>query len=321
MVAATAETPSGVMYRCCKQFGHINFNDLAVMVFSDAFNYGGAPMRERLTERTFLSRVVTRALPGDFPERAFKPFPELAESICARFLSAHPGIAGKREVIAFLAGPACEDMCAALRAYGTDDILYRNIIGRLQQMELASETDKATLLMLQFIATGCLGDPARAAELTQEYTRRLFSAGFRTALPHEGEAPSGIAEEDVDTHLGLCRIIDGKLKMPAYPLSTEEAGTEIGLFATGPCAINDVDQTVSRRHLRIVRDSSGRWYAQGLGSTNGTTVIRGDTKTEETIEAPRGKRSGSDASKPIRIYPSDILCLAGTTRFMVLELA
>ena len=321
MVANTEETPSGVMYRCCKQFGHINFNDLAAMVFSDTFNYGGAPMRERLTERTFLSRVVTRALPGDFPERAFRPFPELAEAVCARLLAAHPGIAGKREVIAYLAGPACEDMCMALRAYGANDILYRNIVGRLQQMELSNETDKATLLVLQFIATGCLGDSARAAELTQEYTRRIFSAGFRTALPHEGEAPVGIAEEDADTHLGLCRIIDGKLKMPAHPLSTDEFGTEIGLFATGPCAINDVDQTVSRRHVRIVRDSAGRWYAQGLGSTNGTTVIRGDTKVEEPIELPRDQRSASEASKPVRIYPSDILCLAGTTRFMVLELA
>ena len=49
---------------------------------------------------------------------------------------------------------------------------------------------------------------------------------------------------------------------------------------------NDVDIDVSRKHLRIFEDGSA-WHAQGLGSTNGTTLISGADKSITEIE-PQG---------------------------------
>ena len=309
------------MYRCFKQFGHIAINELANLLFNESYSYGGTPIHERLTERTFLSRVVTHAEPGTFSERAFNNFPSSAERVCSRVFSSYPKAEGKLQVVELFAGDACEDMAAALRAYGLNDILYCNVIGKLYQMELSSVADKAMLLILMTIATGCLGNPERAAEITQEHTMRILSSGFRTAAAHESDVADVVGALDTSARLGLCRIVGGKLRLPAYPLADDGNDTEIGLLATDAGAINDVEDTVSRRHLRIFRDEQGRWFAQGLGSTNGTTVIRGDTKLEEPIELPAKQRTGRDASQPVRIYPSDVLCLAGSTKFMVLELA
>ena len=320
-MAASAESPSSVMYDCFKQFASLSIKEVANTVFAEGFSYGGVPIRARFEERTFLTRVIKNAQPGDFNERSFSDFPTAAMNLCAKVLARKPGKAGKDEAVRYFAGEACETMCDSLRAYGLNDILYRNIIGRVEQMELSNDVDKVTLLLLQFVATGCLGDPARAAQITQDFSRRILMSDFRTQASYEGDHPQLDDILDADLQLGLCRILDGKLRMPAFVLSTDEAGTEIGSLASSSSAINDVDAYVSKRHARVYRDASGAWYVVGLGSTNGTTVIRGDTKEEQVVELPRSQRSDAEEAHPVRIYPSDILRLGYTTDFMVLELA
>lgn len=314
------ETPSSIMYGCLKQFASIKNNELARVLFSDSFGYGGKPIIDRLGERTLLSRTIVHAAPGDFPERAFAAFPESAISICGMMSAKHPGAAGKAEIISYLSGEACDAMCDSLTALGLNGTLYRNITSRVSQMELSNLTDKATLLVLQFISTGCLGNPQRATEITQEFARHILSSSFRTDIAREGDTPA-IMPENTDVRYGLCRIVNGKMRMPTYPLSTSPEGTEIGSLTTAANAINDVDVTVSRRHLRVYRDESGRWFAQGLGSTNGTTVIRGDSKAEQVVELPRARRGAEPLGEPVQIFASDILRLADTTQFMVLEIA
>lgn len=315
------ETPSSVMYGCLKQFASIKNNELARVLFSETFIYGGKPLVDRLGERTLLSRTIVRAAPGDFSERAFAPFTESAQTVCALMSVKHPGATGKNEIISYLSGEACETMCASLRSLGLNDTLYRNITSRVSQMELSNLTDKATLLVLQFICTGCLGDPSRATEITQDFSRRILSAAsFRTDVAREGEGYP-VTTQALNTRFGLCRIIDGKIRMPTYPLNIGPEGTEIGSLATAAHAINDVDRTVSRRHLLIYRDEDGRWWARGLGSTNGTVVIRGDSKEEQVVEAPRGKREPNSQPVPVQLFASDTLRLADTTEFMILEIA
>lgn len=314
-----AETPSSVMYGCLKQFASIKNNELARILFAETFIYGGKPLVDRLGERTFLSRTVVRSKPGDFSERAFSPFTESAQTVVALMSVKYPGLSGKHVIIDYLSGEACEAMCASLRALGLNDTLYRNITSRVKQMELSNLADKATLLALQFITTGCLGDPTRATEITQEFSRHILNSSFRTAIAQEGD-PISLAASTQDSHFGLCRIVNGKIRMPTYPLRTDSEGTEIGSLTTAPGAINDVGRTVSRRHLLIFRDESGRWWAQGLGSTNGTVVIRGDSKEEQVIEAPRSQREPNAKPEPVQLFPSDTIRLADTTEFMVLEI-
>ncbi len=315
------ETPSSVMYGCMKQFASIKNNELARTLFSDSFNYGGAPMKDRLGERTLLSRTVVRAAPGDFPESAFSDFPGSAISICANILAKYPNPEGKGQVVDYFAGEACNAMCAALQGFGLNDTLYRNMCTHLEQMNLPNESDKATLLILLFISAGCLGDPACAAEITQQFSRRIASSGFRTSIARDDDLSRTVGSPETDSRIGLCRIVGGKLRMPAYLLSTDPEGTEIGSLSTAKGAINDVDATVSKRHVRIFRDADGHWYAEGLGSTNGTTVIRGETKWEEVVEPPRSRRQSNAPAMAVPIFPSDTLCLANSTRFLVLEIA
>ena len=319
-MASDFETPSSIMDSCMKQFGGITNSELARILSSDTFMYGGAPLVSRLNERTLLSRTIVHASPGDFYERAFDDFPQSAQTICSIISKKHEGISGKARIIGYFADDACELMCDALKQAGLNDILYRNITSRVCQMELSSAADKATLLILQFIVSGSLGDPARAAEITQDFSRRIINSSFSTNIAQEGSLTVPEIEEQ-DVRLGLCRVIGGKLRMPAHSLSILPEGTEIGSLATSDASINDVDETVSRHHLRVFRDENGQWYAIGLKSTNGTYVIRGDSRLSMEIEPPNNERTADWKPTPVPIYPSDILCLGSNTRFMVLELA
>lgn len=320
-----SDTPSTVMYTCMKQFGGIKNYELARIVFSDSFSYGGTPIVDRISNRSFLSRMVIRSMPGDFPERAFKPFAVSAQTVYSRLTAKHSGAQGKAEIADYFSGEACEKMRLSLADAGLNELIYRNLAKRLKKMETISISDKAMLLVMLFISTGALGDPARASALVQERMRQIAeSDAIRTEVVTSEFIPT---EQTIVEHtrMGLCRIEDGKMRMPAYTLSLEDEGTEIGLLTTSEHSINDVGSGVSRRHLRIFMNDEGRWFAQGLGSTNGTTVIRGDTGEEEPVELPRRKRMalGTDQqdSPCVELFANDILCLAKHTQFVVLELA
>ena len=185
-------------------------------------------------------------------------------------------------------------------------------------MEQVGISDKAVLVILPFIVTGALGDPSRASAITQEYVRCIASDNLETTIVKTSEMPRYVSEE-TPASLSLCRLIDGKLRMPIYPLSDNTAGTEIGSLASSEGAINDVGAGVSRKHVRIFRGHDGFWYAQGMGSTNGTTVIRADGGVEEPIELPRRKRAPGEEPPTVRIYANDTLRLASSTDFAVLE--
>ena len=312
-------TPSEVMYICMKKFGGIANNDLARIVFSPTFTYGGVPIVNRLDERTFLSRVVVRATPGDFPEGAFRSLPECAQDVYSQLVKRYPKAEGKRSIISYFEEEGCDRMSNCLCSIGLNDALYRNMVSRIDQMGEVSLGDKAVLMILLFIATGALGNPSRASRITLDYARRITSDSFTTEVVTPEEAP---VQRTMDTgiRLGLCRLINGKMRMPAYTLSTDEEGTEIGSLATAEGAINDVGPGVSRRHLRIFRADDGCWYAEGLDSTNGTYVLHADSDDEEPIELPKYMRSANDGSSSVRLFANDTLRLAGNTYFAVLEI-
>ncbi len=354
------DTPSSAMFSAYKEFAQISNKSLASVLLSDSMNYGdGKTPRSRIGERTFLSREVVHAEPGKFPPSFYANLFEAAQQTYRMLVAKHPGDKGKQAMGAFYCLQAADAMCAALRAFGKNDLLYRNMLERLATMSLASEADRLVLMTLQFEVTGCFGDPGRAADMVQEALRKTTAASFRTSIsdgsPMVNSAPSSSAK------LGLCRVVDGNLRPHIYPLRADATGTEIGSLATASGAINDVEPTVSRRHLRIYQDADGEWYAVGLESTNGTILISGADGSESVVEAPRKVRQALAASKstastatpanakatpesakvapasakstpanakaarggsqPVRIQPGDQLVLGGTTRFMVLGLA
>lgn len=80
-----------------------------------------------------------------------------------------------------------------------------------------------------------------------------------------------------------------------------------------------MDGDVSRRHLRVWAED-GRWWAQGLGSTNGSTLISGDTRETRVIEPARVDRERGADYPPVEILNSDTLCLGATTQFLVMQM-
>ena len=323
-MAENGTYPSSIMYETFRRFGGIPHNELVVLLFNPGCRYGGTPILDRCaSNRTFITRNIVHVPPGRFPESAFNDLPQAAERLAGLLFAKYHGAEGRKAVVDYFVGPACDSMCEALRGSGLNDALHRNITDRIGQMELASPADKASLLVLQFIATGCLGDPVRATEITMGRSRQIVNSSFKTDVSYEVEGVSShedAAERPVAA-LGLCRVEGGKLVLPVLPLTTDPAGTEIGSLTIAEHAINDVGDTVSKRHARVYFDGQGSWYVEGLGSTNGTTIIRGDSKAVQVVEPPRAERQPGQEYPPVRLYPSDMLCLADSTRFMVLELA
>ena len=114
---------------------------------------------------------------------------------------------------------------------------------------------------------------------------------------------------------------DGSMRSQVYRISEEPGGTVIGSLACEPRSITDVEGDVSRRHLKIELDD-GSWYAEGLGSTNGTVVFEPGADEPYPIELPRSQRvrAGRGTARR-RIRHGDVLQLGSSTRFLVVRVA
>lgn len=316
------ETPSSVMYADLKDFGRISNHEAALVLLSPDVPYGGTPMRLRASgDRSFLSRDVVHALPGQIPAEQFSNLDTaslyLGREIVRRLGANASAVASLER---HYAGPAGRSMVDALAAFSIDGTLFDNARGRIAQCAYTSPQTKGDLLLMLFVATGCLGDPVSAVRLVYSFAESTLSQGLCTA---ETEVGQGFDEEveapRQDVRLGLLRLVDGAVRGSVLPLSTAPQGTTIGALVSGPNGINAVGMDVSRRHLRVWRAPDGIWYARGLGSTNGTTLISGDTHERICVEPPRSERTPGAEYPPVLLSNSDILCLGASTRFLVMR--
>lgn len=155
-----------------------------------------------------------------------------------------------------------------------------------------------------FIETGCLGDLRQAASDVEVASKKIMGSSFRTV---QG-ATAGFMSFDPQVervNLALARMVGTKIKSGLHPVSHAPEGAVIGSMVTEGDAVVNVDADVSKRHARIWLDG-GKWYIQDLKSTNGTYLIRGDSKAKCPV-----------AGVPVELFASDIICLGATTRFMV----
>lgn len=220
------------------------------------------------------------------------------------------------EVIKHYGGQAAKEMGALLRHYSLDGNLYANAIRRINASPMPESSDKAVLLVMMFLITGCLADPEIAAKTTRGFMAKKLSFTFSTLQPSLAHPDHAAKCADKPIKLGLIRVDNEVACSPIYPLSTSEEGTVIGLLATGSQNINDVDIDVSRNHLRIFKHGN-TWYAQGLGSTNGTTLISGADKSVTVVDP---QEHATKQCPPVKINHGDTLCLGKTTTFLVLKI-
>lgn len=344
---AGRETPSSVMYADLKLFGRISNRDAARLLLSPTYPIGSIPIRERINDRTFLSRDVVHARPQAIVPQRFADIPQASLTLAAKVIAYLGGDEQARaRFLRHYQDEAPRAMRASLDENGLEGTAYANALAKIERVRFSPEKDHGLLYFMLFVATGCLCDPARAAQTVEEFATRQLASELHTietsvgsAFPPSLDAP---AAEARPAGMGLLRVIDGMVKPPLRKLSGERSGTVIGALASGPHGISDVDGDVSRRHLRIWRED-GSWWAQGLGTTNGSTLISGDTREVRVIEPPRREREkarseGANSAStderagaseeaqadglwpPVEIMNSDMLCLGATTRFLVMQI-
>lgn len=310
-------TPSSYMYADLRSFGGISNKAAASDLLTEQTLYGNAVLRDRINERTFLSRQIVHTTPDRVHPEFFADFHKSAQTITSKIVSNLDRPTAYDEIIRHYGEVASRGMAALLDKYSLDGNLYANAVHRINVSPMPETHDKATLLVMMFLVTGCLANPEVAIEITRSFMKKKLPFTFSTLRPTLVDPVTPAKQSDKQTRLGLIRLSGDTVCSSIYPLSTGKEGTIIGLLATGKQNINDVDVDVSRKHLRIFRDGDS-WYAQGLGSTNGTTLISGADKSIRVIEPPK---SANEKLPPIEINNGDTLCLGKTTQFLVLKIA
>ena len=319
-MAQTVESPCGVLFDVYKSFAGISNRDLANVILTSRPLAGGRSPRERaLEDKTYLSRSIVRSKPGDLLPSVFSDFAESAHSLYSMMRSSSRFARTTEQIVACFSGEGAAMMAQACRNFQLDGVLYMNTVRRIMQIQGISEADRAYLLVLLFLQVGCLQDTRQAALDVLQMAERMFSSApeTQTAGSYERENSQEGAFEDV--RLALFRVRNKRLSGSPHLLSVDPQGTEIGYLSMSPESITDVEETVSRRHLLIFRDESGRWFARGLGSRNGSLLISGDDRSEVIIEPPRSRAEGFQ-KRDVQINPGDKLVLARDTIFMVMQM-
>lgn len=126
------ETPRSVMFDDLRKFGGITNRDTAWMLLRSTPMAGGKAPRDRVDERTFLSREVVHA-PVERPRpELFADITQTAQNITARLISNLGGSEMARAMVAeHYSGEAADAMRESLSAYGLDDRIYRNACDRI----------------------------------------------------------------------------------------------------------------------------------------------------------------------------------------------
>ena len=313
-----SETPLSFMFADLKQFAGISNRDAAQMLLTDRPVLGGVSPRDRVSERTFLSREIVHATPGYLPASFFAPFDASMPALAAHMQRKGGRHLSSADIEHHIAQELREPFCAVLASWNINDRLYANAVEHIGAMRLSSDKSRCTLYLMLYCATACLGDPARAIGLTERFAQDRALGSFSTQPADVGENTA--AASPAPSRLGLVRLLDGKITGQIHPLSEDAEGTVIGSLTTGAHAIVDVGPDVSRSHLRIRYDGA-RWVAEPLGSTNGTTVISGEDRHLDVIEPPAQGRTASWQAQPFEVLPGDILNLGASTSFLVLEIA
>ena len=113
----------------------------------------------------------------------FGDFHQSAQTITSKIVSNLANPCAYHEVIEHYGGVAAKEMGALLRHYSLDANLYAIAIRRINASPMSETSDKAVLLVLMFLTTGCLADPEIAARTTHCFMEKKLSFTFSTLRP------------------------------------------------------------------------------------------------------------------------------------------
>ena len=179
---------------------------------------------------------------------------------------------------------------------------------------------KARFTLCSLWQPGALADPVQGVATVERFCDSKTGGHFGTTETTVGRGFMSSLEQPhtVAPNLGLLRThADNCADMQIHPLTRDPRGTVIGSLPKTSPSITDVGADASREHLRIWLEGE-HWYAQGLGSTNGTVLESGAGDGDIVIEPPRDQREPGKIYPPVEIENSDRLHLGLYTTFLVI---
>lgn len=109
-------TPSSYMYSDLRSFGGITNKEAASELLTDRTLCGNGAPRDRINERTFLSRQIVHATPSQVHPEFFADFHQSAQTITSKIVSNLAKPCAYHEVIEHYGGVAAKEMGGSSQA-------------------------------------------------------------------------------------------------------------------------------------------------------------------------------------------------------------
>lgn len=316
-----AETPCSVLYNDIRSFGGLKHLEIARMLINGNSYLGSTLLEKCSSNRSYLTRYIVHRKPDQCAPSIYSDFTvttlNLSAAICSKLGG---GESAYRAIAEHYRGPAANEMMSALTSYKLDSRLYANALNRIDNFDGNAVREKSTLYLMLFVATGALADPVQGVATVERFCDSKTGGHFGTTETTVGRGFMSSLEQPrtVAPNLGLLRThADNCADMQIHPLTRDPRGTVIGSLPKTSPSITDVGADASREHLRIWLEGE-HWYAQGLGSTNGTVLESGAGDGDIVIEPPRDQREPGKVYPPVEIANSDRLHLGLYTTFLVI---
>lgn len=294
------QTPIEVMFSLFKTSFALSHRALAELLLSDRPLTNGRPTAQMVQDTSWLSRTIVHSQPGSLEDRYFADWSCASDRILHKLREKGYSNADIYTTIASATGAIAQ----ALSACGRNGLLYRNAASRLVGCQ-PDKGDRALISIALVISTACWCDPTRA--IAYIMSRFEFAESVKSFTPSSiSFRPCDLKQASIEHAIGLIRIDNELVVGGPYVIEPTAMGSIIGALALEDGAVTDVGPDASAKHLRIFVENNA-WYAQDLGSTNGTHLIRTADNNELDIS------SGA----PAQLHPGDILCLGRSTTFAV----
>lgn len=308
MIPVSDLTPCGAMFAMFKRKGGMSNREVAGLVLSARPLSDGKSPVSRISDRTWVSRFIVHAPTGSLQERYFRDYGSAAQRLFDRIRSSHRRLSNQ-QVIDFVLDEQEHLMEQALEAQHQSAVLYRNAMERIATLPGNSPGERAEMLMVLLVATGCSGQVRAAVAYTMDYARKMFDARPSTPPSVEWDAQAGASASEAPHAMGLLRLKDTLVTGGPYWIEPAGKGAQVGALATGEHDVTDVEDDVSGLHLHIWHDAECGWLVEDLDSTNGTQLVDGADGTVQRL-APNA---------PEPLHPGDEIRLGAATAFALIE--
>lgn len=177
------ETPSSYLFADLRTFGGITNKEAALELLTDETNYGSSTPRDRITDRTFLSRQIVHVAPTQVHYEFYANFIQSAQTITGKIASNLGTVQAQEAIIAHYGGSAADAMASLLTHHAIDGNLYLNAVQLVVAAPFPSSNDKAVLLVMLFLICGCLADPSIAVKTARTFIEQKLAFTFTTPAP------------------------------------------------------------------------------------------------------------------------------------------